>query len=425
MKRLLWVLTLLLAGCSRNGGEKQAIELTVWSMWSGQEEKNFEKVLRRYEQQHPGIHIRNLGAVNDDTKTIRALVAGVPPDFFTLADPSYLGPLARNQAIRPLDSLFQQSGLQTDRFVPASLALARYNGRLYGMPFLIDDYALLWDKKAFREAKLDPDRPPQTLEELADWAVKLTTFDKDGNIVRIGMRPTSDLYLIISLFGGRFIDPQTGRITADDPANIAAVKWYKRLVERMGGISKVRAFASGFGQEQGTNNPFYVGKIAMMFNGEWNPYWVSRYAPQMEYGVAPPPPPASRPDRVRTTWLGGNILCIPTESRHPEEVWKFFLWMQTQQAQVMFAHDMNNVPNSRQALKAPELRNGPPFRKKYSLYLDLADSPNAAFFPAIPVTSFYQNQLATAIDRILLDERTAEQALAEVRQRVQKELDQQ
>ncbi|HLV80494.1 MAG TPA: extracellular solute-binding protein, partial [Chthonomonadaceae bacterium] len=244
---------LLLAahGCGRTADRQGSVEITLWTMWSGQEEKNFQHVLNRYEDEHPGIRFHNLGAVSDDTKTIRALVAGVPPDFFTLADPSYLGPLARNHALRPLDTLFAASRLREKDFIPASLALCRYQDHLYGMPFLIDDAALLWNKQAFREAGLDPDRPPRTLEELADDAVKLTKRDADGKIVQLGLRPLGDMYLPIALFGGKLVDPTTGRITADDAANIAAYQWYKSLVEREGGINAVNAFASGFGSDQG------------------------------------------------------------------------------------------------------------------------------------------------------------------------------
>jgi multiple sugar transport system substrate-binding protein len=392
-------------------------------MWSGPEEGNFERVLRRYEALHPGVRLRNLGAVNDDTKTIRSLVAGVPPDLFTLADPSYLGPLARNRAIRPLDELFRQAGLREESFVPASLKLCRYQDRLYGLPYLIDDNALFWNKSAFAEAGLDPEQPPRTLEELEETAVRLTKRDSNGRITRLGLRPPSDLYLILHLFGGELVAPETGRITADHPGNIAGVAWYKNLVDRQGGIEAVSAFSSGFGRDQGASNPFYVDKVAMMLNGEWNPYWVSRYAPFLQYGVAPVPPPAAHPERANSTWLGGNVFCIPTDHRRPEAAWEFLAWTQTLEAQILFAYAMNNVPNQRAALTAPKLRAGPPFRKKYAIFLDLADSPNAGYFPALPVTNLYMNQLNTAIERVLYGDRTPEQALREVRERVQTELD--
>ena len=419
---LCFVATLLLCGC-RMGTEAGASdkEITIWSMWSGAEERNFERVLRLYERSHPGVHIRNLGAVSDDTKTIRALVAGATPDVFTLANPAYLGALAHNKAVRPLDDLLNNGGLHETDFVPASLRLCRYEDHLYGLPFLIDDVALLWDKQAFREAGLDPERPPQTLEELADYAVKLTKRDSSGKITRLGLRPPNDLFILFFLFGGGLTDAQTGQATPDAPGNVAGMEWYKTLVDRLGGIEQINAFSSGFGSNQGASNPFYVGKVAMMLDGEWNPYWVSRYAPQMQYGVAPVPPPAAHPERAGTTWIGGNVFCIPADSKHPREAAEFLVWMQSPEAQTAFAHDMNNVPNIRAALQSPQLRTGTAFRRQFGKFLDLADSPNAAYFPAMPSASLYMSEMSNATDKVLYGEQTSMQALHAVKLHMQKE----
>jgi len=415
-----------LNGCGRSGANPpDMLHLPFWSMWSGQEEKNFQRVLDRYHQLHPNIVLENLGAIRDDTKTIRAIVAGVPPDLFTLADPLYLGPLAANDAIYPLDDLFRQAGLREDDFVPASLSLCRSRGRLYAMPYLIDDYALMWNKQAFREGGLDPERPPQTLEELEAYAVQLTRRE-NGRLTRLGLQPASDMsqmYALMQLFGARLYDSQANRVTADDPNNVAAFEWYLNLVNKMGGYEEVNGFAAGFGQAQGANNPFFVGKVAMMVNGEWNPYWCHRYAPHLEYGVAPLPAPKDRPDRARSTWLGGNMICIPKGGKYPDEAWKVLVWMQTDEAQILFASAMNNVPNRRSALRAKELREGANYKQKFSVFLDLADSPNGGHFPALPVANLYNNELTTARDLVLDGQKTPAQALADVRVRVQRELD--
>lgn len=416
----------LMSGCAQRDALAPGVKaLAFWSMWSGQEEKNFERVLARYHERNPHIVLENLGAIRDDTKTIRAIVAGVPPELFTLADPLYLGPLAANDAIYPLDDLFRQAGLREEDFVPASLSLCRVQGRLYAMPYLIDDYALMWNKQAFREGGLDPERPPQTLEELEAYAVQLTKRE-GGRLARLGLQPASDMsamYAILQIFGGRLYDAAANRITADDPNNIAAFEWYLNLVNQMGGYEEVNGFAAGFGQAQGANNPFFVGKVAMMINGEWNPYWCHRYAPRLEYGVAPLPPPQGRPDRARSTWLGGNMICIPKGSRHPEEAWKVLTWMQTDEAQILFASAMNNVPNRRSALRAKELRVGADYKEKFGVFLDLADSPNGGHFPALPVANLYNNELTTARDLVLDGQKTSARALADVRTRVQRELD--
>lgn len=417
------LLFFLLPGCTfRSRPPLEPIHVSVWTMWTGAEEQNFLRVCRRYEELHPGIQIDNLGAVNDDNKTIRAIVAGVPPDLFTLSDNLYLGPMAANGALTCLDERFRRSGFNDKEFVPASLRLCRFDGRLYAMPFLIDDTALLWNKKLFREAGLNPEHPPQTIRELEDYSVRLTAR-KNGQITRLGFQPLTDENALNQVFGCRLYDAGARRVTPDEPANVAAMTWYSALLDKMGGYQEVNAFSSGFGQAQGANNPFFVGKVAMMFNGEWNPWWCHRYAPALEYGVAALPYPDGRPELARSTWLGGNMFCIPKGSHHPEQAWNFLVWMQSDEAQILFAGLMNNVPNRRSALHSPALRTGADYKSRFAVFLDLADSPNAGSFPAIPVANLYNSELNTARDLVLNGEKTPAKALADVRVRVQRELD--
>ncbi|MCC6729138.1 MAG: ABC transporter substrate-binding protein [Chthonomonadales bacterium] len=410
-------------GCARGGaGAPPRVRLTIWSMWTGQEERNFRAVLDMYERTHPGVEVRNLGAVRDDTKTVRAIVAGVPPDVFTLADPLYLGPLAANAAVYSLDERFRRAGLRESDFIPASLSQCRSSGRLYAMPYLIDCYALMWNKDLFRQAGLDPERPPATLSELRDYALRLTR-QSDGNLTRLGLQPLGDVYLLNQVFGGRLFDPRTNRVTPDDPPNVRALEWYVDLVNAMGGYQEVNGFAAGFGQAQGTNNPFFVGKVAMMVNGEWNPYWCSRYAPKLNYGVAPMPHLEGRAGGAPATWLGGNMLCIPKGSKHPDAAWDLLVWMQSTQAQIAFAQAMNNVPNIRACLGSSALREGADYRRKFASFLDLADSPNGGHFPALPVGYLYNNELSNARDLALAGVKSPAQALRDVRLRVQRDLD--
>jgi ABC-type glycerol-3-phosphate transport system substrate-binding protein len=80
-----------------------------------------------------------------------------------------------------------------------------------------------------------------------------------GVIVRIGMMPPDPL-IIISAFGGQFIDPKTGMPTADHPRNIEALEWYRKLIEVQGGAEEVNAFQAGFGQGDGYQQPLLGGQ---------------------------------------------------------------------------------------------------------------------------------------------------------------------
>ena len=64
---------------------------------------------------------------------------------------------------------------------PGHMAVATYEGRLYGVPLYADVSALFWNKDLFRQAGLDPEKPPTSLAEIRDYADKITALGGDVN----------------------------------------------------------------------------------------------------------------------------------------------------------------------------------------------------------------------------------------------------
>jgi multiple sugar transport system substrate-binding protein len=408
-------------GCGAGKAEaRDVVRLRAWTMWGGEEAEAFQRTLDAFNATHLGIRVENLPAV-DDPKIIRSIVANDPPKLFTLREPSYLGSLASNGALEPLDDNFRDAGFREQDQAPGALSQCRFKGRLYGLLFLEDCLGLIYSRDAFREAGLVPDRPPRTFEELLDAAKRLTKRDASGRNQRLGWMPLKDIHMLLAAYGGRFVDPETGGITADDAQNVAALEWYAKVIEAQGGPEAVMAFAAGFGDEQGINNPFLRGKVAMMFNGQWNPFWFERYGGKVDYGVAPLPHPKNSPNLVGPNWLGGNLFCIPANCRHPREAWEFLKWTQSIEAQVLFAEHMHGIPNLLAARRTPSLRTGADWKPKYALFMDLATSPNARHFPTTPVSGLYQYELTNAADFVRFGARTPSDALADVQRRVSRE----
>ncbi|HLV79368.1 MAG TPA: extracellular solute-binding protein, partial [Chthonomonadaceae bacterium] len=235
-------LGLPLAGCRAAGpGGRATVELDIWSAPTGEEERGFLHLCRRFEAEHPGVIVHNVGASNME-KLVRAIVAGAPPDLAYIYDTTAVGPLGANSAIRRLDADFARSGLRESDFLPGAIAQGRFKGHLYAMPVTRDSRALYWNRAIFREAGLDPDRPPRTLEETLTYAARLTRRRPDGTLQRIGMPMPGGPEVVFALFGGAAIDGRTYRITADRPENVAALRWLVRLADVQGGYRAISAF---------------------------------------------------------------------------------------------------------------------------------------------------------------------------------------
>ena len=54
------------------------------------------------------------------------------------------------------------------------------DGQLYSMPFNTSNAVLYYNKDMFREAGLDPDKPPATFSEFREYAKKMTKDGKYG-----------------------------------------------------------------------------------------------------------------------------------------------------------------------------------------------------------------------------------------------------
>lgn len=72
----------------------------------------------------------------------------------------------------------EEFGFTENDFWPGALKSCRWKGKLYGIPTNNETMALIWNKKLFEQAGLNPEQPPKTWEELVSFAKQIK--DKTG-----------------------------------------------------------------------------------------------------------------------------------------------------------------------------------------------------------------------------------------------------
>ena len=102
-------------------------------------------------------------------------------DMFTLID---------EDAIVPFDDVDQDRRGQAwlESFFPAFMLNSQTGGKTWGIPFQRSTIVLYWNKELFKEAGLDPNKPPATWAEMLDYAQKLTKRDASGNVTQWGVQ---------------------------------------------------------------------------------------------------------------------------------------------------------------------------------------------------------------------------------------------
>jgi len=218
------------------------------------------------------------------------------------------------------------------------------------------------------------------------------------------------------VFGGRWYDPIARKVTANDPRNVAALRWMASYSKRYD-LSRIESFEQTFGNMQSPNAAFYVGKIAMWLTGEYAGEHIKRYAPQLDWGYFPAPsPPGGRPN---TCTVGGSVFVIPAASRHKDEAWEFLNWICGPEAVKEFCVGISNIPPLLSVAKEPEFQRNPLFK----FAIDLASGKNAFGPPEMPVWPLYTQELARAEDYAIHGWRDPQELLDEVTRKVQRELD--
>lgn len=70
-------------------------------------------------------------------------------------------------------------GINIASLNPNALHYASYNNQILGLPFSNSSIMLYYNKDMFKKAGLDPEAPPKTIEELAEYTKKLTIKNGD------------------------------------------------------------------------------------------------------------------------------------------------------------------------------------------------------------------------------------------------------
>jgi sn-glycerol 3-phosphate transport system substrate-binding protein len=162
----------------------------------GEAAAQIEALTQAYMEENPGIRIEAIytGTYADTTtRAITAARGGNPPHLAILSAVDVFMMLEED-IIEPWNDHLTEEEVETwiGGFYEAFLANSTIDGVTWGIPFQRSTPVMYWNKEAFEAAGLDPERPPETWDELAEMGRALTIRDENGTVTQWGVRiPTS------------------------------------------------------------------------------------------------------------------------------------------------------------------------------------------------------------------------------------------
>ncbi len=387
--------------------------LNYWTGWSGFEFDALQDLVDQFNEEHPNNYVNMTTVFGQYEKVLTAIAGGNPPDVVSAVWLHQLVQIASLGALTPLTAFAEEAGIDGSEYFPQLWNNWWYNGELWGLMCTSGARVIAFSPPA--SAELGFDAPPTSIDELDEVSQAYEIIDSAGNIERVGLLPSNIQWWGI-VFGGGFYDEDTQTITANDPANVAALEWMAGYWSRLG-ADKVAAFTSGFGDYISTQNPFFVGKEGFKQVGEWFIQFQKKFAPDLEMDmIAAPYPDGGRPN---ATTFGGSVFTIPTGVKNPEAAWQFIRWLSEDEHMGEFCYNIQNIPPKVAAANAERFVSD----HRFKLSLDLLNGPNAFGPPKIPVNDFYNSRLNEAETAVKAGQLTAQEALDRVTEEVQRELD--
>jgi multiple sugar transport system substrate-binding protein len=411
----------LLAGCS--GEQKAEAEKTkdgkvivnFWTFWGSETRRPIiEKIIDDYNKSQDKVFVKHTFLPWGDiwTKNLASVAAGNPADVI-INDINTVSQRAENKQVEDLSKYVDDSFKQ--QFYPHLWETVEYKGKAFAVPFNTDTRMLFYNKKAFKEAGLDPNKPPATWAELEEYAKKLDV-KKGDNYERIGFYPLwgsvgASSWMMNADSGKGFID--NGKLAINTPKKVEALEWILGWKERLG-ENTVQAFQAEFGSEQA--NPFIAEKVAMWVDVGTFYTQLRDYGQDIEFGVAPIP--AYQEGTGNWAEGGGFVAEIPKGAKHPKEAMDFIKYLTGVDAQKYWAvKNYDNVANKEAAeATVSELQGS----DKTVYEATVNNLEQTKMFPVPVEYPDYHSRINPQIDNAMLGKISPEKALEKAENDVEK-----
>lgn len=309
---------------------------------------------RDFEAAHKDIRIKPVYAGSyDDTiaKAITAFKAGKAPPLAMLGAIQVFS-LIDLDAIVPIDQLATSAEDKAwlNGFFPAFMANGSVDGHVWSVPFQRSTPVLYWNKDAFRQAGLDPEKPPASWTEQTEMARKLVV--KSGNTVsRWGVQipatgGTYWLYQGLAMEAGQQLMNRTGTETYfDKPGAVEALEYWVSL-------GKQGVQAPGVLDWGATPNDFCAGRTAMMWTTTGNLTFVRQNA-KFPFGTAMLP--AGKQRGAPTG--GGSFYIFATASKDERAASLAFIkWATSPDRAAQWGMDTGYVATRPDAWQTPRMQ---------------------------------------------------------------------
>ena len=423
---LILAVALVTAACTGGGGgsatptgasgSSAPVNVAFWHGYTGPAAKEINRMAAEYTQTHPGVTISPF-FLGDNSYALQkietAIAGGVYPDI------SYLyGSFASNIATVPQTVILNQyvendPSVNWNDFWPVCQRAATVDGKIVGFPALVDNLALVYNKKLFDDAGLAYPDDTWTWTDFRDAAKALTDPSKKQFGWAMQDDPSDSTTWRFMPFlwsaGGDLLNADNTKAIFNAPEGVKALT----LLQQMATVDKSVYLDSSDGST--SLGLFTSGHIAMYNDGPWDLSTVRDSG--MDYGITVIPK-----DQVTATISGPDdwVVFDNGDARRQAAI-DFLKWFTAPEQDIQWAIATGLLPIRQSESQLPD----------YQTFLDqnpgienwVANEANAIKnLPQVSVFPKISEAISVAVGSALLGKATPQEALDSAAQQVDADL---
>lgn len=313
---------------SSNAGTQTTEELSI-SFWDGNwNEESFKKIEPLWNAQYPNIKLKPEFQVDGmDKKYMLALKNGTAPDVMACAI-DWVTTFGNAGLLAPLDEYIAADKVDTSKFVKGAIDASTIDGKLYGLPFRTETYALIYNKDLLAAAGYN--EAPKTWDEVIKVAEACTKDGVSGyGLVGTNYGNYSFQYItMLRSSGGDILNADNTQSALNSEAALQTAQLYKNL--------KPYAPASLMENDNVANRTLFAsGKVAMYMSGMYDIPEIIKANPNLNIGCAMVP---TANGAERKSILGGWSVAIPKDCKNIDAAWKFVNFLTSPEVAALYTN---------------------------------------------------------------------------------------
>jgi len=402
------------------------VEITVWHHEVASNLDTLQALARRFNSSQSEVKVKLAfqGSIGDHI--IKVLTSAQGGDLPTIdyMDEVYAQRLVDTGAFRPVQDFVDQDGydLSSD-FDPKVVQYYTIDGKLWAMPIAIAVPLLFYNKIPFREVGLDPEKPPQDLDEVMEASRLLVKRDSHGNVMRAGFTLDATAWyaeVALAEHGELYLNNGNGRdarateILFNGPTGQALFQWWQDMIKEGLAIDVGR-------------NPTGADNLLPLGSGQTVMTWASSAAlrsvvdvleggltqTEVDLGIAGAPGVPGG-TRHTATYSRGLWLSKDRPQAEQDAAWKFIKWLMEPEQQAEWFAGTGYLPVTNSSYDLPAAREimerYPGFRVAKDIFTASPATP-ATLGPLLGPFPDVRDVVVDAMEAIVLQDKNPKEAL--------------